>query len=207
MAFARIIRMSAANFAANDPILEDNQFGVETDLRNGVETGTGKTKLGNGVTRWSELSYWNPGDEIDALTIADGSVSNTEFQYLNGLTGNIQNQLGAISAKIADYPVTAAETGTLFTNEGATGIVIFSLPTTGQVAGTTRFSFAQVSANLLNVDAGTGGTIGFQKDGIAATFASQIAQLAVDNFTKLNLIYIGNNVWLGEAFGTIGEPA
>jgi len=34
---------------------------------------------------------------IDATKIADGSVSSTEFQHLNGVTSNIQTQLDAIS--------------------------------------------------------------------------------------------------------------
>src|SRR5690606_25804419 len=33
------------------------------------------------------------GAAIDAAKIADGSVSNTEYQYLDGLTGNIQDQI------------------------------------------------------------------------------------------------------------------
>jgi hypothetical protein len=33
------------------------------------------------------------GASIDATKIADGSINNTEFQYLNGLTGNIQTQI------------------------------------------------------------------------------------------------------------------
>jgi len=32
---------------------------------------------------------------LDATGIADGSISNTEFQYLNGVTSNIQSQLDA----------------------------------------------------------------------------------------------------------------
>lgn len=52
---------------------------------------------------------------IDAAKIADGSVSNTEFQYLNGLTANIQAQFAAISAQIPEgTPVNAvAANGTL----------------------------------------------------------------------------------------------
>ena len=30
---------------------------------------------------------------LDATSIADGSVSNTEFQHLNGVTSNIQTQI------------------------------------------------------------------------------------------------------------------
>ena len=37
---------------------------------------------------------------IDATKIADGSVSNTEFQHLNGVTSNIQTQIDAISGGI-----------------------------------------------------------------------------------------------------------
>lgn len=35
--------------------------------------------------------------EIDASKIADGSVSNTEFQYLDGVTSNIQTQIDNLS--------------------------------------------------------------------------------------------------------------
>ena len=37
---------------------------------------------------------------IDASKIADGSVSNTEFQHLNGVTSNVQTQIDAISGGI-----------------------------------------------------------------------------------------------------------
>lgn len=39
-------------------------------------------------------SYVQSGiSALDATSIADGSVSNTEFQYLNGVTSNIQTQI------------------------------------------------------------------------------------------------------------------
>lgn len=37
----------------------------------------------------------DPADQIDATKIADGSVTNTEFQYINSLTSNAQDQLDA----------------------------------------------------------------------------------------------------------------
>ncbi len=42
------------------------------------------------------------GAAIDASKIADGSVSNTEFQYLNGVTSAIQTQLDAMVEKAGD---------------------------------------------------------------------------------------------------------
>ncbi len=38
---------------------------------------------------------------IDATKLADGSVSNTELQYLNGVTGNVQTQIDANATNIA----------------------------------------------------------------------------------------------------------
>ncbi len=38
---------------------------------------------------------------IDAAKLADGSVSNTEFQYLNGVTSNVQTQIDANATSIA----------------------------------------------------------------------------------------------------------
>lgn len=43
-------------------------------------------------------AHLQPG--IGAAKIADGSVSDTEFQYLNGVTSNIQTQLDAVNAAI-----------------------------------------------------------------------------------------------------------
>lgn len=42
------------------------------------------------------------GAQINATQIADGSVSNTEFQYLDGVTSSIQTQIDTINADIAD---------------------------------------------------------------------------------------------------------
>jgi len=39
---------------------------------------------------------------LDATSIADGSVSNTEFQHLNGVTSNIQTQITAISGGLSN---------------------------------------------------------------------------------------------------------
>jgi len=41
------------------------------------------------------------GAAIDATKIHDGSVSNTEFGYLNGVTSNIQDQINAAGLAFA----------------------------------------------------------------------------------------------------------
>jgi hypothetical protein len=41
----------------------------------------------------------------------------------------------SVTAKIADYPLTGADTGGFFTNTGATGAVIFTLPAVATSTG------------------------------------------------------------------------
>lgn len=64
-------RDSAANWTSVNPVLSDGEPGVETD--------TGRMKLGDGDTAWSDLRYFTPssaeagevvdlGAHIDSLT-------------------------------------------------------------------------------------------------------------------------------------------
>ena len=52
MAWSNIIRQTAAEWTAQNPILVDNYSGYETD--------TGKMKAGDGVTTWNSLAYLSP---------------------------------------------------------------------------------------------------------------------------------------------------
>lgn len=71
---------------------------------NSAITGATKTKItydSKGlVTAGADLAATDLPSGIDATKIADGSVSNAEFQYLNGVTSDIQTQL---NAKIPTY--------------------------------------------------------------------------------------------------------
>jgi hypothetical protein len=65
----------------------------------------------NTVTNIADANI-KSGAAIDATKIADGSISNTEFQYLNGTTSNIQTQ---ITTHVTDtnnpHSVTKAQVG------------------------------------------------------------------------------------------------
>jgi hypothetical protein len=52
MAWQQIVRDTAANFTASNPVLLENVVGYETD--------TGKSKTGDATTTWTSLSYNNP---------------------------------------------------------------------------------------------------------------------------------------------------
>lgn len=55
------------------------------------------------------LPNGNIATGVDAAKLADGSVSNTEFQYINSVTSNVQTQLGAKAASGANTDITSVE--------------------------------------------------------------------------------------------------
>ncbi len=56
---------------------------------------------------------------IDAAKIADGTISNTEFQYLNGVTSAIQTQLNGKQASLGFTPEDVANKSTSVTTDQA----------------------------------------------------------------------------------------
>lgn len=59
---------------------------------------------------------------IDATKIADGSVSNTEFQYLDGVTSSIQTQLNGKQGNL----VNSAGLAAALSDETGTGLAVFN---------------------------------------------------------------------------------
>lgn len=70
MALIQIRRGTAASWTSENPTLEAGEFGLETD--------TGKTKIGNGSTAWTSLSYnYVTYAQIDVA----GATSNQTLVY------------------------------------------------------------------------------------------------------------------------------
>jgi hypothetical protein len=106
-AFVKFDLRTAAQFTADNPILDPYTIGVETGIVNGRETNTGKMKRGNGRQRWTALPYIiNPPNVNDAVTGAqatgtltvEGDVEDGETIDVNGVTFTFVNRslLGAI---------------------------------------------------------------------------------------------------------------
>ena len=64
----------------------------------GLSIGQVLRATGDSSASWGSIQAGDLPTGIDAANIADGSVSNTEYQYLNGVTSAIQTQLGAKAA-------------------------------------------------------------------------------------------------------------
>jgi hypothetical protein len=81
---------------------------------------TGVAAIGSGVIVNADI---NASAAIDATKIHDGTVDNTEFGYLNGVTSAIQTQLDAKQASDAELTAiagltSAADKGIQFTGSG-----------------------------------------------------------------------------------------
>tara|TARA_R100000005_G_C4999199_1_gene205903 strand:- start:3397 stop:4341 length:945 start_codon:yes stop_codon:yes gene_type:complete len=68
-------------------------------------------RIDAGITASSTTAFTNKtlsdsSNTIDASVIADKSVSNTEFQYLNNASSNIQSQIDSITAGTASQTIT-----------------------------------------------------------------------------------------------------
>lgn len=90
------------------------------------------------------------GAAIDATKIANGSVSNTEFQYLDGVTSAIQTQ---IDAKVTG-PASATDEA-LTRYDGTTGKLVQNSTATLSDAGALAIASGSISVDNLSLDGNT----------------------------------------------------
>jgi hypothetical protein len=94
-----------------DPLSEEGLAWI--DLASTAQTLINKTIDAdhNTVTNLDN-SHLKSAAGIDATKLGDGSVSNTEFQYLSGATGNLQTQLDShVGSSANPHAVTKAQVG------------------------------------------------------------------------------------------------
>lgn len=124
---------------------------------------------------------------IDAAKLADGSVSNTEFQYLNGVSSAIQTQLDAKLASNLATDITTAKTSFSNSDKGIlldaaasdapktfTGAVMRTTPVGTSLAttGTVNLDFAALVGSLQTITAT--GNITFTASNYAAGLAFEL---------------------------------
>ena len=126
---------------------------------------------GNSITNIENADI-KSGAGIDATKIADGSVTNSEFKYINTLTDNAQTQLdgkSAIAGSSSIVTVGILDSGSITSNFGNINIGASTITTTGAVATGAITAGGTISGNLTgNVTGNTSGSSG-STTGNAAT--------------------------------------
>lgn len=153
------------------------------------------------VTSGTALAASDLPTGIDATKLADGSVTSTEFQYINTVTSNVQTQLDAKALKGANSDITSLSglTTALSIGQGGTG------QTTAQTARNALLPSQTSNTNrFLRTDgtdvswASTGGGVGKnylqdQYDADTAISVQQSVTNAIGTYTRLNPTSFGSS--------------
>lgn len=143
---------------ANNSAVAANTAKVTNATHTGDVTGATVLTIANSAVTNAKVATG-----IDAAKLADGSVSNTEFQYINSLTSNAQTQLNAKAPQNSGYGFSALASATTLT-AGAFTKIAFSIEDfdpAGEYDATTNYRYTpqkagkyyvsgMVQANLVN---------------------------------------------------------
>jgi hypothetical protein len=116
---------------------------------------------------WTTFNNKAPSSGIDATAIADGSVTSTEFQYINTLTSNAQTQIDTKSAKLittnrqtASYTLVIGDADKLVEmNVGSANNLTIPLNSSVAFSIGTQILLAQYGAGQTTVVATSGVTV------------------------------------------------
>lgn len=161
----------------------------------------------NALTAFSRLQFGPNAAGTPALIL-----NGTQLRFRTGNDGSdIALTAGAVTfssnvrylstenAQTVNYPVTVADSGTHFTNDGATGSVQFTLPT---AATGLTYSFSCTAAQVLTVTVGTGSIFGFGTlTGATRTITGTTVAFRYSSFTVT--CYDGSNWVMHEVIGTV----
>lgn len=124
---------------------------------------TGNFQIASGTIVNADI---NASAAIDATKIADGSVTNTEFQYINSVTSNVQTQIDNITSGTTPLSLTSAHIFVGNASNQATNVAV-----SGDLTLDNTGNFQIVSGTIVNADINAS----------AAIDASKIANGSVSN--------------------------
>jgi hypothetical protein len=130
-------RDTAADWVAKNPALHQGELGIETD--------TGKAKLGDGVTAWNSLTYWSPFGPAGTGTVQSVTAADTSI-VIGGTATNPTVRTSTLDVVATQHPpvaalamnsqkITGLANGTVATDAAAFGQIPSALPPNGSAGG------------------------------------------------------------------------
>ncbi len=144
---------TAANWTAANTILKSGEFGIETD--------TGKLKVGNGSTAWNSLTY----NVVTATVPATGSVTNAQLANVGTATFKGRTTAGTG----APEDLTAAQMKTALAINSDMAALTIKGNSTGATAAPADLSVTSVTAMLSPFTDSTKGLVPAGGGGLATT--------------------------------------
>jgi hypothetical protein len=196
----QIRRGTAAQWTSANPTLAAGEWGLETD--------TGKVKIGDGTTAWNSEPYIGAGTvtSVTAGTgLSGGTITNsgtiaidstvatlTGSQTLTNKTLTDPKINLAIDAETASYTAVLANNGQVVTMNNASANN-FSIPTNASVAFPigTQLNIIQIGAGQTTIQAVTSGTTSIFSTGATAAAPKLRAQ-----YSAASIICTASNTFL-----------
>lgn len=133
------IKYTSSEWATFNPVLADGQYGLETDTR--------KIKVGNGQSKWLDLSYSSGGDArvtplVDQTFSGEFNLSTNYEVYYNQYTTNT-----TVTPTISTSPLVGACARVVFDAGASAALTVTNLGTLR--AGSDTFSVSKLNEILV----------------------------------------------------------
>lgn len=209
-------RDTAANWTSTNPILASGEIGVESN--------TGKFKIGDGSTAWTPLLYAPAGLASTTTSLVGGaagslpyqSAANTTTMLSVGTSGQVLMSTGTapswVTPKLNAFAsTTSEELRSVLSDETGTGLNVFNdsplliTPTiggaganfSGSSSGTTILKASAAASGTLSLPAGTGTLITSEAvaaDYVADAGGTMSGALVVNNTVTSNNTVTGSSL-------------
>lgn len=191
-----IPRNQIAAGTANHVIINDGSGDLSSEAtlaqtRGGMATDAsvlsdGYVKKASGNFTTGAIAAGDLPSNIDATKIANGTVDNTEFQYLNGVTSSIQTQLGAKADGAASSTNNAIARFDLATGKVLKNSTV-TVDDTGTVAGVNDITPTTINSVAMANYLTTSNTKAVTNKDIDGGTASNTNRITIPKDTKTNL--------------------
>lgn len=191
-----IPRNQIASGTANHVIINDGSGDLSSEAtlaqtRGGMATDAsvlsdGYVKKASGNFTTGAIAAGDLPSNIDATKIANGTVDNTEFQYLNGVTSAIQTQLGAKADGAASSTNNAIARFDLATGKVLKNSTV-TVDDTGTVAGVNDITPTTINSVAMANYLTTSNTKAVTNKDIDGGTASNTNRITIPKDTKTNL--------------------